>query len=605
MAIRILPEQLINQIAAGEVVERPAAVVKELVENSLDAEARAVEVELEGGGLTLIRIRDDGNGIARDELPMALTRHATSKIESLDQLERVASFGFRGEALPSVLSVSRLSLVSRTATDEHGWRLAGEGAIAADAQPQPAPHSPGTTLEVRDLFYNTPARRKFMRTESTEFRHVDQALRRIALARPERAFALRHNGREVFRLARGSAEARMKALCGEAFADSAILIEEERLGMRLWGWTALPSFSRAQPDLQYFFVNGRVVRDKLVASALRRAYADALHSTRYPAFVLFFELDPSGVDVNVHPAKLEVRFRQSATVHDFLFGSIQRALRDVRPEPQQHHRVEWARKPDRMALSTAVPDPGFRNTNFSSASARLPLQQVAEPAVDFARTGWAALGAAPVAEPSPPQPAADSDMPLGRPLAQLAGVFILAENQHGLVVVDAHAAHERVLYERFKTDLHTGSLPSQHLLEPLRLNLPEDLVDLADNHREDLLAYGVELDRSGPTSLAIRAVPPLLPLEEVEGLVRSALGERAAGESHRHFGDVLDAQERVLADMACRAAIKANRRLSLPEMERLLRDMERTELSGQCNHGRPTWVQLDHGALDRLFLRGR
>jgi len=605
MAIRILPEQLINQIAAGEVVERPAAVVKELVENSLDAEARAVEVELEGGGLTLIRIRDDGNGIARDELPMALTRHATSKIESLDQLERVASFGFRGEALPSVLSVSRLSLVSRTATDEHGWRLAGEGAIAADAQPQPAPHSPGTTLEVRDLFYNTPARRKFMRTESTEFRHVDQALRRIALARPERAFALRHNGREVFRLARGSAEARMKALCGEAFADSAILIEEERLGMRLWGWTALPSFSRAQPDLQYFFVNGRVVRDKLVASALRRAYADALHSTRYPAFVLFFELDPSGVDVNVHPAKLEVRFRQSATVHDFLFGSIQRALRDVRPEPQQHHRVEWTHKPDRMALSTAVPDPGFRNTNFSSASARLPLQQVAEPAVDFARTGWAALGAAPVAEPSPPQPAADSDMSLGRPLAQLAGVFILAENQHGLVVVDAHAAHERVLYERFKTDLHAGSLPSQHLLEPLRLNLPEDLVDLADNHREDLLAYGVELDRSGPTSLAIRAVPPLLPLEEVEGLVRSALGERAAGESHRHFGDVLDAQERVLADMACRAAIKANRRLSLPEMERLLRDMERTELSGQCNHGRPTWVQLDHGALDRLFLRGR
>ena len=605
MAIRILPEQLINQIAAGEVVERPAAVVKELVENSLDAEARAVEVELEGGGLTLIRIRDDGNGIARDELPMALTRHATSKIESLDQLERVASFGFRGEALPSVLSVSRLSLVSRTATDEHGWRLAGEGAIAADAQPQPAPHSPGTTLEVRDLFYNTPARRKFMRTESTEFRHVDQALRRIALARPERAFALRHNGREVFRLARGSAEARMKALCGEAFADSAILIEEERLGMRLWGWTALPSFSRAQPDLQYFFVNGRVVRDKLVASALRRAYADALHSTRYPAFVLFFELDPSGVDVNVHPAKLEVRFRQSATVHDFLFGSIQRALRDVRPEPQQHHRVEWAHKPDRMALSTAVPDPGFRNTNFSSASARLPLQQVAEPTVEFARTAWAALGAAPVAEPSPPQPAADGDMPLGRPLAQLGGVFILAENQHGLVVVDAHAAHERVLYERFKTDLHTGSLPSQHLLEPLRLNLPEDLVDLADNHREDLLAYGVELDRSGPTSLAIRAVPPLLPLEEVEGLVRSALGERAAGESHRHFGDVLDAQERVLADMACRAAIKANRRLSLPEMERLLRDMERTELSGQCNHGRPTWVQLDHGALDRLFLRGR
>lgn len=605
MAIRILPEQLINQIAAGEVVERPAAVVKELVENSLDAEARAVEVELEAGGLTLIRIRDDGNGIARDELPMALTRHATSKIESLDQLERVASFGFRGEALPSILSVSRLSLVSRTATDEHGWRLAGEGAIAEGTQPQPAPHSPGSTIEVRDLFYNTPARRKFMRTESTEFRHVDQALRRIALARPERAFALRHNGREVFRLARGSAEARMKALCGEAFADSAILIEEERLGMRLWGWTALPSFSRAQPDLQYFFVNGRVVRDKLVASALRRAYADALHSTRYPAFVLFLELDPSAVDVNVHPAKLEVRFRQSATVHDFLFGSIQRALREVRPEPQQHHRVEWAHRPDRTALSATPPDPGFRNIKVPSASARLPLQQVAEPAVDFARTAWAALGAASVAAPSPPQPAAESDMPLGHPLAQLAGVFILAENEHGLVIVDAHAAHERVLYERFKTDLHTGSLPSQHLLEPLRLNLSEDLVELAENHREDLLAYGVELDRSGPGSLAIRAVPPLLPLEEVEGLVRSALGERAAGESHRHFGDVLDAQERVLADLACRAAIKANRRLSLPEMERLLRDMERTELSGQCNHGRPTWVQLDHGALDRLFLRGR
>jgi DNA mismatch repair protein MutL len=582
--IRVLPEQLVNQIAAGEVVERPAAVVKELVENSLDAGAGRVEVEADQGGLARILVRDDGHGIARDELALALQRHATSKITSLEDLERVASLGFRGEALPSILSVSRLALASRTAADAHGWRVAGDGALGP-ARPEPTAHPVGTTIEVRDLFFNTPARRKFMRAESTEFRHLDQAVRRIALARFGVGFRLAHGARRVLDLAPAADDAaraqRVAAVTDAAFLDNALFLDEQRLGLRLSGWIALPSFSRAQPDLQHLYVNGRAVRDKLLGHALRRAYADVLHGTRFPAYVLYLELDPARIDVNVHPAKTEIRFRDSAKVHDFLFGAIHQALRRVRPEPAVHHQAHVA--------------PG-------SAPAAEPLQ------------GGLAYGALPprapgsIAEsrgPVPPAPAPGDEPALGRALAQLNGIFILAQNRLGLVLVDMHAAHERVLYERFKRELADGGVASQQLLVPVTVAVAEDVADQAEGARPRLLALGVEVDRSGPTALVVRAVPPLLAGGDIAALVRALLGDATEQDGHGHFAEVREAQERVLADMACRAAVRSGRQLTLAEMDALLRDMERTELSGQCNHGRPTWVQFSHDELDRLFLRGR
>ena len=585
MPIQVLPEQLVNQIAAGEVVERPAAVVKELVENSLDAGARRVEVDVEQGGLARIQVRDDGRGIGRDELALALTRHATSKIASLEDLERVRSLGFRGEALPSILSVSRLALTSRTAADAHGWRLAGEGALPA-AAPEPAPHAPGTTIEVRDLFFNTPARRKFMRADATEFRHLDQALRRIALARFDVAFTLRHGARKALELAAAQGPEAQARRVGEVtdpeFLDNALVLDEARLGVRLHGWIALPSFSRAQADLQHFYVNGRPVRDKLIGHALRRAYADALHGTRFPAYVLYLEIDPARVDVNVHPAKTEVRFRDSSAVHDLVFGAVHQALRRVRPEPALHHQVrvdaatgEIAQ--DSFRYGAGAPGPGIRVGETAPAP-----RELAEARRERA-----------------------DDLPLGHALAQLNGIFILAQNRHGLVLVDMHAAHERVLYERMKQSLREGGIASQALLVPVAVAVPEDVADEAEARREQLRALGLELDRAGPATLAVRAVPPLLAQSDLAALIRSLLGEATEQDSHRHFADVTQAQERVLADMACRAAVRSGRQLTVPEMDALLRDMERTELAGQCNHGRPTWVQFTHDELDRFFLRGR
>jgi DNA mismatch repair protein MutL len=611
-AIHLLSEQLINQIAAGEVVERPAAVVKELAENSLDAGARHIEIDIEQGGLGLIRVRDDGAGIACDELALALTRHATSKIASLDDLERVASFGFRGEALPSILSVSRLSLVSRTANETHGWSLRGAGAIE-DPAPQPAAHAVGTTIEVRDLFFNTPARRKFMRAESTEFRHIDQMARRLALSRMDLQLLLRHNGRRVLELTaamdEASRAARVAAVCGDEFVANAIAFDESRTGLRLSGWVALPSFARAQPDLQFFYVNGRNVRDKLLGHALRRAYDDALHSTRYPAFLLFLELDPAIVDVNVHPAKTEVRFRQSAQIHDFLFGCVHQVLRRVRPDPELHHRVVLAES----AVETAG------SSMPSSAQARTPIQAplryasvppraaapvaAREPAPDIGATAWPLYAAA--ASASAADTEAVETHPLGRALAQLHGVFILAENRDGLILVDAHAAHERVIYERLKAQLAAGRVPTQALLVPEVIRTGEGEADRLEAECEALERVGIVLDRAGIESVTVRALPPLLLRTDVAALIHSLGRDESDNDSREHFREALDAQYRVLANMACRAAIKANRRLTLPEMDALLRDMEATALSGQCNHGRPTWVQVAKADLDRLFLRGR
>jgi len=602
VTIQILPDQLINQIAAGEVVERPSAVIKELVENSLDAGAGQIEIEVEQGGLGMIRVRDDGSGIPRAELARALQRHATSKIASLDDLERVASFGFRGEALPSILSVSRFALTSRTAQDSHGWRLAGAGFVDESAAPQPASHPPGTTIEAGDLFFNTPARRKFMRAESTEFRHVDQLVRRLALSRFGLRLALRHNGRRVLELEpapeAAAQAARLAAVCGEEFMANAVAVDESRMGLRLWGWVALPSFARAQPDLQFLYVNGRMVRDKLLGHALRRAYADVLHSTRYPAFVLFLELDPAMVDVNVHPQKSEVRFRQAAQVHDFLFGCVHQLLRRIRPDPERHHRIELhapaaAPDPVQEALRYVAP-PSYRGPAAGGAA------ELREPPPDLASTAWPLYAQARAQAPAEAG-AAMAEQPLGRALAQLHGVFVLAENRHGLVLVDAHAAHERVLYERFKRQLADGGIPSQALLVPEVLRLGEAEADELERRREELSRLGLVIDRAGPESVAVRALPPLLGKTDLGALLRSLYN----AESESHIDEVLDAQHRILADLACRGAIKANRRLSLPEMDALLRDMETTERSGQCNHGRPTWVQVGAEDLDRLFLRGR
>ncbi len=594
MPIQVLPEQLVNQIAAGEVVERPAAVAKELVENALDAGARRIEVDVEQGGLARIQVRDDGRGIGRDELALALTRHATSKIASLADLERVRTLGFRGEALPSILSVSRLALTSRTADEAHGWRLAGEGELPG-GRPEPAAHPAGTTVEVRDLFFNTPARRKFMRAESTEFRHLDQALRRIALARFEVAFALRHGARKVLELpsvATAAAQAdRVAQVTDEEFLANALELDEARLGLRLSGWIALPSFSRAQADLQHFYVNGRPVRDKLVGHALRRAYADALHSTRFPAFVLYLELEPARVDVNVHPAKVEVRFRDASAVHDFIFGAVHQALRRVRPDPSSQHQVHVDRatgeiSQDSFRYGVSAPAAAVGLGEAASRPSDLWARDHREPGTEAAAKGV-------------------EEHPLGHALAQFNGIFILAQNAHGLVLVDMHAAHERVLYERLKQQLRAGGVASQALLVPVPVSVPEDVAERADAERERLRRLGLELDRAGPTTLTVRAVPPLLAQADLAALVKSLLGAAVEQDSHRHFADVTEAQERVLADMACRSAVRAGRTLSLAEMDALLRDMERTELAGQCNHGRPTWVQFSHDELDRWFLRGR
>ncbi|MGH8506121.1 MAG: DNA mismatch repair endonuclease MutL [Stenotrophobium sp.] len=596
MPIHLLSDTLINQIKAGEVVERPSAVVKELVENSLDAGASRIEIEIEQGGLGLIRIRDNGVGIPRNELALALERHATSKIASLDDLEQVASLGFRGEALPSILSVSRLVLSSRTAQDAHGWQLAAS-AQANGTSPQPAAQAVGTTVEVRDLFFNTPGRRKFMKAESTEFRQIRQIVNRIALSRFATGFSLRHQQRRVLDVAAAltdtAREVRVAEICGEEFVKNSIRLDEQRMGMRLQGWVGLPGFARNQADMQFLYVNGRPVRDKLLGHALRRAFADVMHSSHYPAFVLYLELDPQGVDVNVHPQKTEVRFRESTRVHDFLFGAVHQLLRRIRPEPEQHHH---------QARLAGAEDAAIRQQSLRYANAPVSgAMPVNEPSVQLENT-WAGFDrrqASAVEEPAPPE------YPLGHAIAQLHGIYILAQNATGLILVDAHAAHERVLYERFKLQLEQGGISAQALLIPEQIPLHEDEADVLEARLGELARMGLELDRSGPAAVTVRAVPPLLARSDIAAFVRGLVDDKAGAQVEVHLGEVLDAQHRIMADMACKAAIKAHRRLTLAEMDALLRDMEQTEHSGQCNHGRPNWVQVGMNELDRLFLRGR
>ncbi|MCU0734219.1 MAG: DNA mismatch repair endonuclease MutL [Methylotetracoccus sp.] len=585
---------MINQIAAGEVVERPASVVKELLENAFDAEASSISVDVELGGLRLIRIRDDGIGMVREDLPLALSRHATSKIASLADLDRVRSMGFRGEALPSISSVSRLNLISRTRDAESGWSLFADG-TERDFHMEPASHPPGTSVEVRDLFYNTPARRKFLRSDKTEFSHIETLIKRMALSRFGIGFQLRHNQREVLNLKpAGSDQAqasRVALVCGEAFLEQALPVDFSVAGLRLSGWVGLPTFSRSQPDLQFFYVNGRLIRDKLVTHAVRQAYQDVLYQGRHPAYVLYLELDPVLVDVNAHPAKLEVRFRESGMVHDFLHRALKRVLADHRPGAAAAA-ADSQPPPSSLAVveSSAAAAPFFRPRAQSS----LPFQ-----VQEQVRAYTALYGAA--AEPVP-SPSDQEIPPLGFALAHLHGAYILAESRNGLVLVDAHAAHERITYEKLKNQCERGHIVCQPLLLPLSIAVSETEADLAEEHAESLARLGLEITRSGPGTLLLRGMPAVLGETDGERLVRDLLSDFVVhGRSFRleqHLNEVL-------SSLACHGSVRANRKLGVPEMNALLREMEATERSGQCNHGRPTWVELGIKDLDRFFLRGR
>ncbi|KIQ33914.1 MULTISPECIES: DNA mismatch repair endonuclease MutL [Pseudomonas syringae group] len=626
--IELLSPRLANQIAAGEVVERPASVIKELLENSLDSGARRIDVDVEQAGIKLLKVRDDGSGISSDDLPLALARHATSKIRDLEDLERVMSLGFRGEALASISSVARLTLTSRTRDADQAWQVETEGRDMAP-RVQPAAHPVGTSVEVRDLFFNTPARRKFLKAEKTEFDHLQEVIKRMALARFDVAFHLRHNGKTILSLHEAHDDTararRVSAICGPGFLEQALPIEIERNGLHLWGWVGLPTFSRSQADLQYFFVNGRAVRDKLVAHAVRQAYRDVLFNGRHPTFVLFFEVDPAAVDVNVHPTKHEVRFRDGRTVHDFLYGTLHRALGDVRPEDQLSGSA-----PVTAIVRPTGPEAGEFGPQGEMRLANNVLEQpqgetYARPAGSGSGGGYQyqysprpASPGAPVAEvqsayreffaPLPgttptslPESPADIP-PLGYALAQLKGIYILAENAHGLVLVDMHAAHERIMYERLKIAMANEGLSGQPLLVPESIAVSQREADCAEEHLATFQRLGFELQRLGPETLAIRQIPALLKQAEANRLVSDVLADLMEyGTSDR----VQAHMNELLGTMACHGAIRANRRLAIPEMNGLLRDMENTERSGQCNHGRPTWTQMGLNDLDKLFLRGQ
>jgi DNA mismatch repair protein MutL len=589
MAIRILAHDLIDQIAAGEVVERPASIVKELVENSLDAGARSVEVEIESGGMRRVRVRDDGHGIPESELTLALSRHATSKIATAADLGAIATLGFRGEALPSIASVSRFEIASRHVDAERGASVAVDAGSVGDLKP--AAHPVGTTIEVRDLFFNLPARRKFLRSEVTEQNHIVRLVERLALSRDDVAFRLRSGARTLLdapaQLASGGAAARVGRIVGKEFIERSLDLDHQAGPVRIHGWLGAPSAGRAQSDLQFWFVNGRAVRDRLLMNAVRLGFRDVLYSHRQPAYVLYLEIDPTLVDVNAHPQKLEVRFRDSRQIHDFVFRAVERRLAATHPGAS-------AVAPAWDADTHAVPA-GDSRPNYQAAAAQ--SFAFAPPAggdpwvVAESVHSWAPA--------SEPPASAEVQQPLGVALAQIHGVYILAQNASGLVLVDMHAAHERVLYEKLKAE--SARPATQLLLEPVTVALATHEADALLEQGDAWRGAGFELERLSPTSVVVRSVPAVLPRADIEALIRTVVsGEE--GEAGHHLDGATD---RLLGTIACRSAIHAHRKLTLPEMNALLRQMEATPRADQCNHGRPTWTQLSLAELDRLFLRGR
>ena len=593
-AIAALPDTLISQIAAGEVVERPASVVKEVLENAIDAGSRAITIRLEEGGIQRISIQDDGQGIAHQELTLAVQRHATSKIRSLSDLESVASLGFRGEALASIASVSRLSITTKTATDDHAWQIqVNGGQTVGSINPSSGPL--GTTIDVQDLYFNTPARRKFLKSAATELGHCLDVIRRIALSRPDIAFAIWHNGKVTERWISGNIEQRVDAILGEEFHESRIPIESISGPLTLRGFISKPTASRARADQQFSYINGRFVRDKVVQHAIRSAYQDVLHGDRQPMVVLSLEIDPTLVDVNVHPAKTEVRFRESGAVHQFIYKAIQHAL-----SVGGGSSLQPTTAPSSLA-TTEISAPTWLN---NVGNQHLPLTSGTKANLDsfFSRTDNSHLSTGlPSHQSTPNTHEPQEELPLGHAIAQIHGIYILAQNKHGLVLIDMHAAHERVLYEKLKQDLANG-IKVQQMLVPVVMHASELEVSKAESHREILNQIGFDVATLSPTQLAIRTIPTLLQRADPSSLLRNLLSELDATGSQA----VLDAaQHERLATQACHAAVRAHRLLTLTEMDALLRQMEQTERADQCNHGRPTWVQLSISDLDKLFLRGR
>lgn len=610
MPIRVLPDQLIHQIAAGEVIERPASVLKELIENSLDAGSKRVDIEIEEGGAKLCRVRDDGCGIEREELALALSRHATSKIASIDDLERVGTLGFRGEALPSIASVSRTKITSRSANHAVGYSISSDNGVLSELEP--APHAIGTTVEVRDLFFNVPARKKFLRAERTETQHITRMVERLALSKFETAFSLSAARRSLcdFPAAKSQIEReqRVAQIVGDEFMANAMYVEHESSGCRLTGWLCQPTYARAQPDLQHFYLNGRMLRDRLISSAIRLGYRDVMFHGRHPAFVLFMEIDPRMVDVNAHPAKLEVRFRDGRHIHNFLFKTVERVLRETYAGaasaaapptdanslmPPTESTSMWPmRGPNQATLGLRVSE------SAPPSYFRAPSPYPTPPSFESSRVVARSPDDAPVAQSeSPPE-----TPPLGFALAQLHGIYILSQAPDGLILVDMHAAHERTTYERMKAALANGGIASQPLLVPLSVSVSPAEADVLEEHAPALSRLGLDVMRSGPAGVQIRAVPAFLAQKDLDELLRRISADLLTDGATRGIEEALN---EMLGTMACHGAVRAHRNLTVPEMNALLREMERTVRSDQCNHGRPTWTYVSLGDLDRMFLRGR
>lgn len=610
--IHALDARLVNQIAAGEIIERPASMAKELLENSLDAGATSIDIEVDNAGVKRLKISDNGHGILKQDLAMALSRHATSKIDNLMDLERIATLGFRGEALPSIASVTRLTIQSREQNAQQAWMVSSDGDNQV-TEPTPVAHPVGTSIETRDLFYNTPARRKFLRTDATEFKHLDQIVRRMALSRFDVAFKLTHNGRVVLHLPgvpQGDPR-RLKMVCGDNVPRNSVYFDEQREDMRLHGWVGLPSFSRSQADMQYFFLNGRLVRDKTVIHAIRLAYQDVLFHGRHPVYVLYLEMDPAGVDVNVHPTKHEVRFRASRDVHSFIFRTIQRQV-SVSAGDVGSLQVD-------AASGAAVPRPINPNTESNpdsvqtqitqqgglryAESERLTPDKVREQIAGYQTIAESAFRADPLISDEESLQSANTGIPpLGYALAQLKGVYILAENAEGLVLVDMHAAHERITYERLKQALDEAVIAQQSLLVPVTIQVSETEILAWQQQQALFTKLGLEVEQLDEQVLVVRSVPEILINSDVSQLVRDVLADLVA---HEHSSRIEETMHELLSSMACHGSVRANRLLSIAEMNALLREMEVTERSGQCNHGRPTWVQMSLSQLDGWFKRGQ
>ena len=600
--IQAMPTQLVNQIAAGEVVERPASVVKELLENSLDAQATRIEIDIEKGGVKSIRIRDNGHGIHQDDLALSLSPLATSKIRTIEELENVNSLGFRGEALPSIASVSHLTVKSKWQQSDEAWQVQAINSERFDISPTAL--NEGTVIEVKDLFFNVPARRKFLKTEKTEFNHLDDVIKKIALSRFDVDITLRHNQRPIRQLRAASdrlqQEKRIAEVFGPAFIEQALHMDFSIEGFRLWGWVGLPTFSRSQADMQYFYVNGRIVKDKVVTHAIRQAYQDVLFHGRHPAYILFFEIEPSAVDVNAHPGKHEVRFRQSRAVHDFLFRAIHKSLADTRPQDDGTHNISHFNNVQRSGNAQSMPSyqGGYGSTQpgviRSQSALSLAIAEQSRAYVSLiSDTDDALVSNADDQSEFPP---------LGYARAQIHGVYVLAENKEGMVLVDMHAAHERITYERLKQAREGTGISAQPLLVPVSMAVSEKEASSAEEHNNVFSALGFEIDRTAPEALRIRQIPVMLANADAELLVRDVLSDLM---KHGSSTRIKEATNEVLGTMACHGSIRANRKLTIPEMNTLLRDMEMTERSGQCNHGRPTWMQLTMSELDKLFMRGQ